>query len=168
MNLFINIERRISETAMWLAIVFIVLAACLAIYQVTTRFVFGHPSTWSEVITRSTMIWAVFIGVAPAYRHGAMIAIDVIQAALPRRAGVALFQVANLLSLVFFAVLFWQGWGMTERVVNQKLAGLQISIAWVYAALPVGAVFAMVAIMGRLARVAASGALDSKPAEESL
>ncbi len=135
---------------MWCAIIFLVTATILAIYQVTTRFLFGHPSTWSEVITRSTMIWAVFMGVAPAYRNGSMIAIDVIQTALPRLAGTTLFQIANVLSLVFFTVLFWQGIGMTERVLGQKLAGLDISIAWAYAAIPVGAVFTMIAVAGRI------------------
>jgi TRAP-type C4-dicarboxylate transport system permease small subunit len=45
-------------------------------------------------------------------------------------------------------VLFWFGWGMAERVKFQEMAGLEISIAWGYAAIPVGGVFAM---MGALA-----------------
>ena len=152
MNFFQSFERQSTRIALALSIAFLVIAAALAMWQVTTRFVFGQPSTWSEVITRSAMIWAIFMGVAATYRHGSMIAMEIIQRSLPRRLGLGLFLVANLLSAVFFAILFWQGWGMTERVAAQKLAALEVSIAWVYAALPVGSVFAMIAIAGCIGR----------------
>ena len=152
MNFFQSFERQSTRIALALSITFLVIAAALAMWQVTTRFVFGQPSTWSEVITRSAMIWAIFMGVAATYRHGSMIAMEIIQRSLPRRLGLGLFLVANLLSALFFAILFWQGWGMTERVAAQKLAALEVSIAWVYAALPVGSVFAMIAIAGCIGR----------------
>ena len=145
-------ERHTTAIALALSIAFLVVAAALAMWQVTTRFLLGQPSTWSEVITRSAMIWAIFLGVAATYRHGSMIAMQIVQRSLPRRLGLALFMIANALSAVFFAILFWQGWGMTERVVPQKLAALEVSIAWVYAALPVGSVFALIAIAGCIAR----------------
>ena len=152
MNFFQSFERQSTRIALALSIAFLVIAAALAMWQVTTRFVFGQPSTWSEVITRSAMIWAIFMGVAATYRHGSMIAMEIIQRSLPRRLGLGLFLFANLLSALFFAILFWQGWGMTERVAAQKLAALEVSIAWVYAALPVGSVFAMIAIAGCIGR----------------
>ena len=152
MNFFQSFERQSTRVALVLSMAFLVIAASLAMWQVTTRFVFGQPSTWSEVITRSAMIWAIFMGVAATYRHGSMIAMEIIQRSLPRRLGLGLFLVANQLSALFFAILFWQGWGMTERVAAQKLAALEVSIAWVYAALPVGSVFAMIAIAGCIGR----------------
>ncbi len=135
-----------------LSIGFLVIAASLAFYQVVTRFAFGAPSTWSEVITRSAMIWSVFLGVAVAFRHGAMIAVEVIQNLLSYRLGLALFILANVGSLIFFAVLLWQGWLMTLRVIPQNLAALELSIAWVYAALPVGSIFILVSILASMVR----------------
>lgn len=151
-RLFLRFEDFATGLALRAAIAFLVLAASLALYQVITRFVFDAPSTWSEVITRSSMIWSVFLGVAVAYRHGAMISVDVVQNALPRRLGLTLFAVANAASLVFFAILFWQGWAMALRVSSQKLAALEISIAYVYAALPIGSAFIMVAIIAATIR----------------
>ncbi|WP_119168255.1 TRAP transporter small permease [Algihabitans albus] len=152
MNVFHSFERQMTRIALAFSMIFLVIAASLAMWQVTTRFVLGQPSTWSEVITRSAMIWAIFMGIAGTYRHGSMIAMEIVQRSLPRRLGLALFLAANVLSAVFFAILFWQGWGMTERVAAQKLAALEVSIAWVYAALPVGSVFALIAIAGCIAR----------------
>lgn len=154
MSLFLRFEQVTTRIALWAAMAFLVIATALAVYQVTTRFAFGQPSTWSEVITRSAMIWAVFMGVAPAFREGTMIALEFIQTALPRKLGLALYQLSMVLTLVFFAILFWQGILMTERVSTQTLAALQISIAWVYAALPVGSVFIWIAVLGCMIRAA--------------
>jgi TRAP-type C4-dicarboxylate transport system permease small subunit len=154
LSLFLKIEMNTTRLALWAAIGFLVTATALAVFQVTTRFAFGQPSTWSEVITRSAMIWSVFLGVAPAFREGTMIALEFIQTALPRRLGHALYQLSMVLTLIFFAILFWQGLAMTERVANQTLAALQISIAWVYAALPVGSVFISISVLGCMIRAA--------------
>ncbi len=165
MRHFLRFEDITTGIALRLSITFLVIAAGLALYQVTTRFVFGVPSTWSEVITRSSMIWSVFLGVAVAFRHGAMISVDVIQNTLPRRLGLSLFVIANLASLLFFTILFWQGWLMTERVVPQRLAALEVSIAWVYAALPVGSAFILVAIVASIIRALRGDWNDARNAE---
>lgn len=148
----LRLERWTTSFAMTAAIVFLCIAGALAFFQVITRFVFDSPSTWSEVLTRSAMIWAVFLGAAPAFRHGGMIAMEIVQRSLPRRLGYALFVGANALSVLFFAILLWQGVAMTERVLGQTLAGVGISIAWVYAALPVGSALTVVALFAVLIR----------------
>jgi TRAP-type C4-dicarboxylate transport system permease small subunit len=152
MHYFLKFEDLTTGLAMRFAIGFLVIATALALFQVVTRFAFGHPSIWSEVITRSAMIWSIFMGVAPAFRQGSMISVEVVQRLLPPKLGLALYLLANVLSIIFFAVLFWQGWSMTLLVVGQKLAALEISIAYVYAALPVGSVFAILAIVGCMVR----------------
>lgn len=160
MRHFLRFEDLSTGLALRLSTGFLVIAAALALYQVVTRFVFGAPSTWSEVITRSAMIWSVFLGVAVAFRHGAMIAVEAVMTALPRRLGLGVFLFANAASFAFFSILLWQGWLMTGRVVNQRLAALEVSIAWVYAALPVGSAFILVAILGATIR----GVAGERPA----
>ena len=142
----LRLEDLTTGLALRASAAFLVVAASLALYQVVTRFVFDAPSTWSEVVTRSAMVWSVFLGVAVAFRHGAMISVEIVQTALPRRAGLALFVLANGMSLLFFGILAWQGVLMTLRVMPQQLSALDISIAWVYAALPVGSLFVMIAV----------------------
>ncbi|CUH24174.1 TRAP-type C4-dicarboxylate transport system, small permease component [Jannaschia seosinensis] len=151
-RIFLRLENITTGIALRAAIAFLAIAAGLALYQVVTRFVFDAPSTWSEVITRSAMVWSVFLGVAAAFRHGAMISVDVIMNNLPRRLGLGFFLVAHGASLVFFAILAWQGWLMTGRVMSQNLAALEISIAWVYAALPTGSAFIMISIVAAMIR----------------
>lgn len=166
MRAFLRFEDFTTGLALRLSIGFLVIATALALYQVTTRFVFGNPSTWSEVITRTAMIWSVFLGVAVAFRHGAMISVEIIQQVLPPRLGLGLFMLANALSVIFFAILFWQGWAMSLRVASQKLAALDISIAWAYAALPVGSVFIIIAVLACMVRAAQGDWIDSRNKKE--
>ncbi len=168
MRYFLRLEDFTTGLALRLSISFLVIAAGLALFQVITRFAFGAPSTWSEVITRSAMIWSVFLGVAVAFRHGAMISVDVIQNVLPPRLGLGLFLFANLGSVIFFAVLMWQGYLMTLRVMAQSLAALEISIAWVYAALPVGSAFILIAIIASMIRAVQGDWLAARDAEAAL
>ena len=152
MKVFLRIEAGVGTLAMRLAIAFLVVAVVLALYQVTMRFVFNASSTWSEVLTRTTMIWSVFLGGAATSRNGSMIAVTVVANAMPPRIATALFMVAHALTLVFLVLLIWQGTLMTLRVVDQRMAALPLSMAWSYAAIPVGAAFIAVAVLGCLVR----------------
>nr|WP_325249071.1 TRAP transporter small permease [Amylibacter sp.] len=168
MRFFLRLENFTTGVALRLSITFLVIAAGLALYQVITRFAFGAPSTWSEVITRSAMIWSVFLGVAVAFKHGAMISVDMIQNSLPPRLGLALYVLASIGSLIFFSVLMWQGYLMTLRVIPQSLSALEISIAWVYAALPTGSGFIIVAILASIIRAVQGDWLIARNEEDAL
>lgn len=147
---FQRLESLLTRLALGLAMAGMAAMAGLAFYQVVTRFVLGAPSTWSEVAARSAMIWTVFLGAAYAFRSGAMIAVDVIFQIARGRLRLVLQTLAALLTLGLLLLLVWQGLLMTQRVGRQSLAGLDISIAWIYAALPVGAAFALFALLSRL------------------
>jgi TRAP-type C4-dicarboxylate transport system permease small subunit len=153
MEPFLAIERRLTRLALELAILAMALVVCLTFYQVVTRFVFGHPSAWSEVAARSAMIWMIFLGLAAAFRHGSMIAVDFLVDISPEAIRRVLFVIIAIASLVFLAILIWYGTAMTLRVRGQNLAGMHTSIAWVYAAIPVGSALSVLGVISRLIEV---------------
>ncbi|MEN5299544.1 TRAP transporter small permease [Brucella sp. TWI559] len=118
------------------------IAVVSSFWQVMGRFVFHSPSTWSEALTRLSLVWMVLLGISTALRKGAFIAIDLARentSGLLRRS----IEATTLVScMIMFATLFWFGLAMAQRVRFQEMAGLDISIAWGYAAIPVGSVFA--------------------------
>ncbi len=162
MQWFFAVERRVTRVALELSVLALAVIAALTFYQVVTRFVFGHPSAWSEVAARSAMMWMVFLGLAAAFRQGAMIAVDFLLDVGPRPLRLLLILVIGIASLAFLALLVWYGTAMAIRVQRQNLAGLEISIAWVYAALPVGAAFAVPGVIARL--IASLSAESGAPA----
>jgi C4-dicarboxylate transporter, DctQ subunit len=50
-------------------------------------------------------------------------------------------------SITLLGVILWFGIQMAWRVRFQTLAGLEVPIAWAYAALPVGAFFSLLAVI---------------------
>lgn len=144
---FLNFERRVTDAMLWLACAFLVIAASFGIYQVITRFVLNEPSTWSEVGIRMALIWMVFLGTVAAFRHGALVSVDLAYRLSKGAWRKTLHFIITAVTLVFLAVILWFGIEITWRVRFQELAGLEISIAWAYLAMPVGALFSMLAVV---------------------
>lgn len=149
-RVFLLLERVTTQAALAAACAALLVAFAAGAWQVFTRFVLAEPSPWSEALVRQALIWMVLLGLAGAIRQGALVAIDIARAAARGwlRRVIELVILAAILAL--FGVLFWFGWAMAERVRFQSIAGLEVSIAWGYAAIPVGAVFAMVAAIAAL------------------
>ncbi len=149
-ELFLRFERLTTKIALIAAVVMLVISVTLGFYQVLTRFLLDQPSTWSEVISRSAMIWCVFLGAAAGFRGGFMMSVEVIYRLLPARRLIWLEALIAVCCAIVLLVLLYYGTAMGFRVKTQMLSGLGVSIAWAYAAMPVGAMFALVAVVGRL------------------
>ncbi|MES2535587.1 MAG: TRAP transporter small permease [Pseudomonadota bacterium] len=146
---FLNFERRLTALSMVLACSMLVLASVLGMLQVIMRFVLEQPSEWSEVLIRFSLIWMVFLGIPAAFRLGSMVSVDLMhRLASPgfRRILEALIALATLSLL---AVIAWYGWDYAQRGRVQTMSGLEsISMFWAYLPLPVGAICAMVGVIG--------------------
>jgi TRAP-type C4-dicarboxylate transport system permease small subunit len=127
-----------------LAVGALAVAVAAGAWQVVARFATETPSIWSEALVRTALIWMAYIGLAVAIRTGALVSIDLLRSLA--RGGLRRAVDAAILafSLSLLGVMFWFGWHMAERVKFQEMAGLEVSMAWGYAAIPIGAVFAMV------------------------
>ena len=153
-----RIEQALTGAALWVAMVGLALMAFFTCYQVVMRFILDQPSTWSEVLVRSVMIWTVYLAAAAAFREGAVIAAEILVRAVPRPLGKALQILAGIASIVFLGVLVWTGIEMVERTSSQRLAGLGFPISWVYLALPIGGALATLAVLVRTSELLEPGA----------
>lgn len=148
---FLRIERATSGIAMAGACAMMVVASALAMFQIVTRFVLEQPAEWTEILIRLALIWMVFLGIPVAFRQGAMVSVDVLYRWSPPRLRRALDWMVALASLALVAVILWWGWDYAVRGKVQSMAGLEsISMFWGYLALPVGAVFCVLGIVGNL------------------
>jgi TRAP-type C4-dicarboxylate transport system permease small subunit len=150
LDLFLRFERQLTRLALAIAVVMLVVSVSFSFYQVLTRFVFNAPSTWSEVAARTAMIWCVFMAAAATFRGGYMMAVEAIYKVVPERLVLVLEVAIVLCCLLVLAVLIHFGILMTQRVSNQTMSGMNISMAYAYAAIPIGAGFAMVAVAARI------------------
>lgn len=146
----LGLDRITTQAALVAACFALAVAVVAGAWQVFTRFLLEAPSPWSEALVRQALVWMVLLGVAGAIRQGSLVAIDVARTALKGRARLVLDIVIFAAIVLLFAVLFWFGWEMARRVRFQSIAGLEVSIAWGYAAIPVGSVFAIIGALAAL------------------
>ncbi len=57
--------------------------------------------------------------------------------------------IITVTSLTFLGVLVWFGTNLAYRVRFQTFASMELSMAWAYAALPVCALLAMIAVLAQ-------------------
>lgn len=143
------IDQGLMRLVSALAQLLLVLSVAAAFYQVVARFVLHSPADWTEVLTRALLIWTVMLGIVLAFRSGAMICIELLRTALGPRLGRWLENLSSLICIGFLVFLAWIGGQMTYRVRFQTVPSLDISISWIYVAIPVGAALAAVAVLAR-------------------
>jgi TRAP-type C4-dicarboxylate transport system permease small subunit len=143
----LGFDRWSTNLAAGLSAFALAVAVAAGAWQVVARFATETPSVWSEALVRTALIWMAYLGLAVAMRVGALVSIDLLRM-LSRGALRRAVDAATLaFSLALLGVMFWFGWHMTERVKFQEMAGLEVSMSWGYAAIPIGALFAMVGVV---------------------
>ena len=148
---FLAFERASTGVATAVACAMLVAAAAMGVFQIFTRFVIESPAEWTEVLIRVTLIWMVFMGIAAAFRQGAMVSVDVLYRWSPPRVRRVLDFVVAAAALVLVGVIVWWGWDYANRGSVQSMIGLEnVSMFWAYLAMPVGGMFAVIGIIGNL------------------
>jgi TRAP-type C4-dicarboxylate transport system permease small subunit len=146
-SIFLAIERRITQTAVALGCLGLVLAALVGFYQVIARFVLFHPASWSEPMIQIVLIWMTYLALAGAMRTGTLISVDMLlrlSAGPFKRILTAVIMFAVLALLI---VLLWFGCILVWRVRFQTIAGLGIPASWSYAALPLGSFLSILGLI---------------------
>lgn len=150
-NAFLAFERRTTAASLAVARAMLVVACCVGMYQILSRFVFEQPAEWSEVLVRFTLIWMVFLGAPVAFRQGAMVCVDLAHRLAGPVGKRLLDLVAALAALVVIGVMLWFGSDYAYRARFQTISGLEsFSMTWAYLAVPVGALFSAFAIVACL------------------
>lgn len=108
--------------------------------QVLSRFVFGFSLSWSEELIRYLFFWSVLLTAAVIAGEGGHLRVDYLSERMspPLRRGVEHFN--DLLFLAFAGALVWLGGELAWRAAEggSRSPAMEVSMAWVYAAFPIG------------------------------
>jgi TRAP-type C4-dicarboxylate transport system permease small subunit len=145
---FLKLEGATTALSTVLACLMLTLAASLGLWQIVTRFIIERPAEWTEVLIRFSLIWMVFLGIPLAFRLGAMVSVDVLRRLSGPRLRRALDTLASLAALALVLIIIIIGWDYAQRGRVQTVIGLEdVSMFWAYIAMPVGGMFAVLAIL---------------------
>jgi C4-dicarboxylate transporter DctQ subunit len=121
--------------------------------QVVFRYGMESSLSWSEELARYLFVWVIFIGTSVAVRRGQHIAMTAIAEALPE----PVRSFATALALIaFISFLLLLVWACIPLIANARFtvsSELEIPIAWVYAAAPIGSLLSVLHLVNRLVQV---------------
>ena len=147
----------VSRAADWaetvtrpVCIVAFAIMVAVVFYEVVARYVFGRPTFWSEPLARMMLVWVVLMGFSLGTRHREHIRVDGLAMAAPAWVQRFFARLRWLATLSFAAVLLF--WGVPLAVQNlvQDIPGLEISVFWVYLAVPISAFFVILYIVEKI------------------
>lgn len=150
MNTYIRMINQINTAIKYIVSTMLVFLTILVVLQVTTRFVINVPLAWTEEIAKYLMIYIVFFGSGLAMRNNQHIAIDFMVEILKGKSKVLLEKVILWICGIFSVFLIYFGSQLTFRVIEQSTPTLQYSMAWAYAAIPLGALLMLLNIIAAL------------------
>ncbi|MDO8539778.1 MAG: TRAP transporter small permease [Opitutaceae bacterium] len=114
------------------------------LWQVFTRFVLRHPSSFTEEAARYMMIWVGLLGSAYASGKKAHLALDLVTARLhgARKRASELF-IHSMVLLFALAVLVGGGGRLVwiQLKLGQQSAALEVKLGYIYLAVPLAGVF---------------------------
>jgi TRAP-type C4-dicarboxylate transport system permease small subunit len=131
-------EKHFMSLNRWLLILILAVMSVIIFANVTLRYTTSQSIEWAEEVARHLMIWLTFLGCGPVLRYGGHIAIDNLQDALPTKLAMIVRVVIALLITAFCVFCVWTGLDYMDRTQYQITPATQISMAWIYAALPIG------------------------------
>jgi len=103
-------------------------------FQITLR-----SFQWTDEILRYINIWVIFLGASIAIKRSAHLQIDFFsEKAFPAKRGRALGRIRLLVIIAALLILAGAGGLKTLESLNVQTQMVEMSVAWFYAALPVG------------------------------
>ncbi|MFV9473810.1 TRAP transporter small permease [Advenella sp. RU8] len=146
-SLTLLLDKSVFRLVSIMAQLLLLSAVIASFHQVVSRFVFESPADWTEVWTRCAIIWVVLLGLVLACRQGAMLKVEMLENALNEKHKRWLSTLVMIITSTFLGILTWVGCMAAYRFRFQTIAGLEFSIAWIYAAIPIGSFLALIAVI---------------------
>ncbi len=124
------------------------------------RYLFNSPFPWLDEVQMILILWLTCFGASAAVRHGGHIAIDMLVNLLPGRPRKAVGAVVYLVMLFMLGFLAWNSWGMVGHLFQTSRATdiLRLPRAYIYAAMPLSAVFMIAGYLAGAVRAIAGRA----------
>ena len=115
-----------------------IIVVCL-FYAVVMRYVFHRPPAWSMELSRFLFMWMVIFSACVVTREKSHIQISFIVNMLPDTLRFVWMNILRLLMMAFCWVVLQQGIAIYPMVSEASSPTLGLSMGWLYAAIPFGA-----------------------------
>lgn len=139
-----NFRKKVDFVLGWSVTVLMAVLVLNVLWQVTSRFIIGNPSSFTDELAGFLLIWVGLLGAAYATGQKQHLAIDLISQKMTPSRKRNLDTFINILIILFaFAVLIIGGTNLSYLTfqLNQISSALQLPIGFVYLVLPLSGIF---------------------------
>lgn len=114
--------------------------SCVMMLQVIMRYIFGQALPWPEEFCRYAFIYSAFLGIGYCIRNKNLLKVTLISSFLPQKVVRALDYFTGLLSIVFYALLFYASVQVTVNCYQKGQTSSATGwVMWIfYLAGPIG------------------------------
>lgn len=128
----------------WLVTIFMGVLVINVLWQVTSRFVICHPSSFTDELAGYLLIWVGLLGAAYATGQKQHLAIDLISKRLTEHRKRILDTIINSLIITFAVFILIIGGSNLVYItfhLNQISSALQLPVGYVYLVIPISGAF---------------------------
>jgi len=140
MEKFSRIEKIISKIFNHIVVSLFGVMFLLVLFQIIMRYVFNHPSVWSEELVRFLLVWIVFLGSIIVTRGKEHIKIGIFVEFLPVKLKNIFQFIEKILSSLFLLLLIYFGSHIIIQNLHNMSSIININRGFIYLCIPLGAV----------------------------
>lgn len=145
------IDKAYLKTVEWLVfILFSVTIFSTSLGVVTRNVTFIPTLTWTEELTRYSVIAGVFLVAGLGMRRGVHLGMTLLLDKLPQSASKVLQFINILLMIAFLTIIAYAGFSMAMSNMSQTSVALRIPMGIPFLAIPVGAVLILIELVRSL------------------
>ncbi len=140
-----NVLDRVRMVTIVSVMAFLIL---LCTVQIIFRYFTGlgmKPFAWGDEIMRLAAMWPAFLAASLGAKEGTHISVThFIRKYLPEKTMKLVLKIANIIVILTLCYLVYFGADRTLANIQTSLQNLNMSMAWFYAALPVGCLYLLI------------------------
>ncbi|MFA7670031.1 MAG: TRAP transporter small permease [Burkholderiaceae bacterium] len=120
-----------------IVVVMVIVMVCAIIWQITMRYIFNSPPSWTEELALLLFSWSMLLMLAVGVRESFHVRMDVLVLLLPKAGNRALQMLIDIAIAGFGAYLVWAGIDYAVGMYGATSAAIAYPIVLLYSAAPV-------------------------------
>lgn len=141
-----------SNSDLYLCIFMVLFVLFIISFQVVCRYVFASPLPWPDEVCTNMLVWITFLGACVVTRREQNIKITFFVERLPRRWQGWLFLFLDVLIGIFLFCILLGSVSVFKKLGDILLPVTQISLNWVFLAVPVSACIMLIHLIPSVCR----------------
>lgn len=141
--MFRKIENMVSMFVEHIGMVLLVLMTLVVCFTVVTRYFFSYTPSWGEETALLCMVWFGFLSMSLGVRDDLHLSITILDKITPQFAKKPVELFKYVCTGGFGAFMAVQGWQMVKIGLMNKMPGLGLTSAWLYASVPISGIAMM-------------------------